>query len=284
MAIMESGDPLVSASWLKANVSAPDVRLVDATYFPAFNNPKETGREAFNRGHIPGAVFFDIDEIADTASPFPHMLPDPVKFAARVRALGVGDGHRVIVYDQNGFFASARVWWMFRYMGKTDVKVLDGGLAAWIALGGELDDLPTPVSTRHFTPRVRADLLADTPHVAAAIATGNATIIDARPAVRFTGEAPEPREGLPSGHMPGARSIPSSTLLEPGGKMKSSEALRELFGAQSDPVIATCGSGITAAITALALARLGDWNVAVYDGSWTEWASDPARPVVRGEG
>ena len=278
----EHGDPLVSADWLKANISAPDVRIVDATWFAPWTNPVETGREAWKRGHIPKAVYFDIDEIADTTSPYPHMMPDAVKFSSRVRKLGLGDGSRIVVYDQNRFFASARAWWMLRVMGHKDVHVLDGGLHAWVAEGGALDDLPTPPGERHFTPRVRSDLIMDARDMEQLVGSARVRIIDARPDGRFFGREPEPRAGLPSGHIPSSINVPGSLLVAEDGRMKSADELRRLMPDPGAPTVATCGSGVTAAITALALARLGNWDVAVYDGSWTEWASDPARPVVRG--
>ncbi|MEQ9435803.1 sulfurtransferase [Hyphomonas sp.] len=277
---MESGDPLVSADWLINNIAAPDVRILDATYFADFTNPPETGRQAWSRGHIPGAVHFDIDEIADTSSDLPHMLPDSVKFSARIRKLGVGDGNRIIVYDQNRFFASARVWWMLRVMGHTDVRVLDGGLHAWVAAGGELEDLPPVVSERHFTPRVRTDLVMDTDGLEKLVGTARMTIVDSRPDGRFFGRDPEPRKGLASGHIPGSVNLPGSALITEDGHMKPADKLARLFKDPKAPTVTTCGSGVTAAIAALALARLGNWDVAVYDGSWTEWASDPSRPVA----
>lgn len=279
---MESGDPLVSAEWLKDNLGAPDLRVVDATWFAPFLNPDKTGRQAWADAHIPGAVYFDIDAIKAGGTDLPHMLPDPVTFSSRVRKLGIGDGNRIVVYDQNGFFASARVWWMLRVMGHNDVKVLDGGFDAWLAAGGETEDLPPVSVERHFTSRVRSDLVKDADQVLAAVNDGSHTIIDSRPEARFVGSAPEPREGLPSGHIPGSISQPGSVLFSEGTKMKSAEELAELFEDPMAPTITTCGSGVTAAVTALALARLGNWDVAVYDGSWTDWASDPSRPVETG--
>ena len=279
---MESGDPLVTAEWLKDHIAAPDVRVVDATWFPPFLNMKKTGRQAWAESHIPGSVYFDIDAIKAGGTDLPHMLPDPVMFSSRVRKLGLGDGNRIIVYDQFNFFASARVWWMLRVMGQRDVKVLDGGLRAWTEAGGEIEDLPPVPVERHFTARVRSDLLKDAEQMLAASKSGLHTIIDSRSAERFSGEAPEPREGLPSGHIPGSVCLPSDKLRTPAGKMKSAEELAKLFPNPSAATIATCGSGVSAAVTALALARLGNWDVAVYDGSWTEWASDESRPIATG--
>ncbi len=278
---METGDPLVSAEWLLDNIQAPDVRIVDATYFAPFTNPPETGRQAWMRGHIPGASHFDIDDIADTSSHLPHMLPDAVKFSSRARRLGLGDGNRIIVYDQNNFFAAARAWWMFRVMGHNDIKVLDGGLQAWVQEGGALEDMPPVAAERHFTPRVRSDLVMDARALENLVGTARTTIIDARPDGRFLGHAPEPRAGLPSGHIPGSINLPGSQLVTEDGRMKSAAQLKKLFKDPMAPTVTTCGSGVTAAITALALARLGNWDVAVYDGSWTEWASDPSRPIAK---
>ena len=277
---METGDPLVTADWLIKNFDAPDVRVLDATYFADFTNPPETGRQAWARGHIPGATHFDIDDIADTSSPLPHMLPDSVKFSSRVRKLGVGDGNRIVVYDQNRFFASARAWWMLRVMGHTDVHVLDGGLNAWVEAGGALEDLPPMVSERHFTPRVRADLVMDAVGLEKLVGSARTTIVDSRPDGRFFGRDPEPRAGIASGHIPGSVNLPGSALVTEDGHMLAASKLASLFKNPKAPTVTTCGSGVTAAIAALALARLGNWDVAVYDGSWTEWASDPARPIA----
>jgi len=282
---MSVSSPLVSAQWLLENQSAPDLRIIDATWFAPFTNPPETGREAYMRAHIPEAVYFDIDEIADPDSDLPHTLPSPIVFSSRARKLGLGDGNRLVIYDQNGFFAAARVWWMFRTMGFSDVLVLDGGLQAWMEAGGETDDIPPVAVERHLTPRVRADLLKTKEQMAAMMGKSHPKIVDARPAGRFTGDAPEPREGLPSGHIPGSVNVPGGELLE-NGRMKSPDALRALFSAQgvepSEPIIASCGSGVTAAVTALALAILGNEYVAVYDGSWTEWALDGDLPIETG--
>jgi thiosulfate/3-mercaptopyruvate sulfurtransferase len=267
------------------NIDAPDLRVIDATWFAPFTNPPETGYQAYMRAHIPDAVYFDIDAIADPDSDLPHTFPPSHVFSSRVRKLGLGDGNRLVVYDQNGFFAAARVWWMFRAMGFSDVLVLDGGLQAWIEAGGEVDDIPPVAVERHLTPRVRADLLKTKAQMAALVEKGGATIIDARPAGRFTGEAPEPREGLSSGHIPGSVNLPGSELIE-NGTLKSAEALRNVFtqaGIDPDkPIVTSCGSGVTAAITALALAVLGNDLVAVYDGSWTEWALDNNLPIATG--
>lgn len=279
---MDTRDPLVTAEWLKANIDAPDVRIVDATWFMPSGDTANTGERAYHKGHIPGAVFFDIDKIADQSSALKHMLPDPILFSSRVRALGIGDGNRIIVYDQNGFFASARVWWMLRVMGHRDVHVLDGGFAAWQAANGSVEDLPPVAVERHFTARVRADLVVDANQVASLSEANTGTIIDSRPAGRFTGESPEPRPDIKSGHIPGSRSVPGSELLKQDGTMKDANDLEKLFGDFAPPVVTSCGSGVTAGVTALALARIGYWDVAVYDGSWSDWAADTSRPIATG--
>lgn len=278
--------PTVSAEWLTSHLSAPDVRVLDCTYFMP-GSPR-TGRQTYDAHHIPGARFFDIDDIADAETSLPHMLPPPEKFSSRVRRLGLGDGHRIICYDQNGFLASARAWWMFRVMGHGDVAVLDGGFEAWRAAGGAVEDLPPHVmADRHFTVRPRRDLVRDLDQMKQTVGAATAQIVDARSAGRFRGEAAEPRPGLRSGHMPGAFNVPYGDLLAPDGRLKSEDDIRAVFETAgvdlSRPIINSCGSGVTAAILALAQAVAGQDSAAVYDGSWTEWGADgAATPVVTG--
>jgi len=278
-------DPLVSTAWLAEHLEAPDVRIIDASWY--FPQEERDAKAEYALAHIPGAVFFDIDDIADETSSLPHMLPSAVKFASRVRKLGLGDGSRMVVYDQLGLRSAARVWWTFRAMGHLDVVVLDGGLPKWIAEGRPISDMPAPPRERHFTPRLSYDLVRDLNQVRKALETGREQVVDARPAGRFTGETPEPRAGLRGGHMPGARNVPASDLLAPDGTMKSPQQLAEIFEKAgvdiNKPVVTTCGSGITAAILALALARLGKERTALYDGSWTEWGGREDTPVVTGE-
>jgi thiosulfate/3-mercaptopyruvate sulfurtransferase len=271
-------DPLVSTAWLAEHLH--QVRVLDATWAMPADNRDPAAEHA--QAHIPGAHFFDIDAVADHASGLPHMLPSPEAFAAAVSALGVGDDDLVVVYDDNGLIASARLWWTFRVFGHDRVKVLDGGLARWRAeerlLEQGLDTLPTPAS---FTAKFRPELVRDFAQVLA----GGTPVVDARPAGRFTGEVPEPRPGLRGGHMPGALSVPHSQILSDGA-LKPADELRQVFAQagvpDEGPLTTTCGSGVTASGLALALARLGRWDVAVYDGSWSEWGARADAPVETG--
>ena len=283
---MMPADPMVSTAWLHERLDAPDIRVVDASWhFPSENR---NAQAEYELTHIPGAVFFDIDDIADEHAGLPHMLPHPVKFSARVRRLGLGDGSKIVVYDTHGLMSAARVWWTFRVMGHEDVVVLDGGLPKWIAEGRPIQDMPAAPRERHFTARFNGDLVRDIDQVKRALETGKEQVVDARSAARFKGEAPEPRPGLREGHMPGAHNVPSASLLAPDGTLQSAEKLEALFakaGVDVDkPVITTCGSGITASMLALALARLGRWRTPVYDGSWAEWGARQDTPVATGEG
>jgi thiosulfate/3-mercaptopyruvate sulfurtransferase len=278
-------DPVVSCAWLAERLDAPDIRPVDATWFLP-SDPRDA-KALFDERRIPGAVFFPIDDIADTDSNLPHMLPSPEKFSSRMRKLGIGDGARVVVYDSQGLFSSARVWWTFRVMGHDDVVVLDGGFPAWERGGYPIETgTPQQRTERHFTARFRADLVRDLGDVERVVANGGAALLDARPAPRFRGEAPEPRAGLKSGHMPGARSLPSSALVDEQGFLRSADDLKRIFseaGADpSRPAICSCGSGVTAAVIALALARLGRWDASVYDGSWAEWGARADAPIATG--
>jgi thiosulfate/3-mercaptopyruvate sulfurtransferase len=264
---------LVSTDWLARHLRDPDLRVLDASWFlpGSGRNPKAE----YDNAHIPGARFFDIDEIADLRSELPHMAPPPEKFISRMRAMGVGDGHQVVVYDSLGIFSAARVWWTFRLMGKTDVAVLDGGFPKWQAEGREVEDMPPIVRDRHMTVSRQNHLVKDVTQVAHAAKLAEAEIIDARSAARFRGEAPEPRPGLRSGHIPGSKNLPFAEVVNPDGTMKPPAALKAIFEAAgvdlTKPAITTCGSGVTAAVLSLALERIGHRNHALYDGSWAEW-------------
>jgi thiosulfate/3-mercaptopyruvate sulfurtransferase len=245
---------------------------------------KRDPKAEFAAAHIPGAVHFDIDEISDTSNPLPHMLPPPEKFASRARKLGLGDGNRIVVYDGHGMFSAARVWWMFRYFGHEDVAVLDGGLPKWRHEGRPLDGLPAPPRERHFTARVNSMILRDAEQVLKAVERGGEQIVDARPAGRYHGTDPEPRPGLRSGHIPGSVSLPTSELIDPdSGSFLPAAALRAKLDERgldlSKPIVASCGSGVAASTTALALFLLGHVNAAVYDGSWSEWGARDDLPI-----
>jgi thiosulfate/3-mercaptopyruvate sulfurtransferase len=264
---------LVSTDWLAKHLRDPDLRVLDASwYLPAMNRD---AKAEYAAAHIPGARFFDIDAISDQRSSLPHMAPPPEKFISRMRAMGVGDGHQVVVYDGAGIFSAARVWWIFRLMGKTDVAVLDGGFPKWQAEGREIEDMPPIIRDRHMTVSRQNNLVKDVTQVAHAAKLGEAEILDARSAPRFRGEAPEPRAGLRSGHIPGSRNIPFAEVLNPDGTMKPPAELKAVFETAGvdlkKPAITSCGSGVTAAILSLALERIGHRNHALYDGSWAEW-------------
>jgi thiosulfate/3-mercaptopyruvate sulfurtransferase len=277
-------DPLVSTAWLAEHLDAPDVRIIDASLFMP-GDPRDP-RAEYALVHIPGAVFFDVEEIVDETSDLPHMLPSAVKFASRMRKLGVGDGARLVIYDSQGFFSAPRVWWTFRAMGHEDVVVLDGGLPKWIAEGRPVEDGVPPPRERHFTARYRNDRVRDQAQVRRALGSGKEQLVDARSAARFRGEAPEPRAGLRSGHMPGAFNVPFQQVVAPDGTMKPADQLKAVFeaaGVDLDrPIVTTCGSGVTAAILSLALARLGHDRNALYDGSWSEWGLPGDTEVVTG--
>ena len=283
----DAGKWLADTAWLASHLHAPDLVVLDGSMHLA-----SSGRDAkseYEAAHIPGALFFDIDEISDRSSPLPHMLPPATMFASRMKRMGIGDGMHIIAYDSEGLYSAARVWWMFRAMGHREVRVLNGGLRKWKAEERPLEDGPArPRSPRHFTAVRNAELIRDAADVSSLIGSRSAQIVDARDAARFAGRAPEPRPGLRSGHIPGSLNVPFASLVNPDGTMRSADELAAIFTtAGVDPagrVVASCGSGVTAGIIALALAVLGRADAAVYDGSWSEWGGDHRLPVETGPG
>lgn len=273
---------LVTTAWLAARLDDPDIQGVDATWF--LPSEPGTGRQTYGAGHIPGAVFFDIDEISDRASPLPHMLPTPEAFATAVGDLGLSSEASIAVYDAEGLFSAPRVWWTLRAMGFPKVFVLDGGLRKWRAEGRSLSrEAPRlPVSTPKIS--FQPELMRNVDQVRAHLERGDAQLVDARAGPRFRGEAPEPRAGVRLGHMPGALNVPWGLLVDDDGALKSKSELRAALKAAavdlSKPIVTTCGSGVTAAVLALALTELGLSDVAVYDGSWAEWGGRTDTPVV----
>ncbi len=274
---MEKDEPtrLVSTDWLAKHSLDPDLRILDASwYLPGENrNPLEE----YSRSHIPGARFFDIDEIADKDSHLPHMVPSQELFATRVRKMGIGNGHQIVVYDTAGIFSSPRVWWLFKLMGHKDIAVLDGGFPKWLEEGREVEDIPPQVNERHYYSRKQAQLVKSRDEVQKASSEGSPQILDARPKTRFMGLLPEPRPGLRSGNIPNSINLPYTNLLNENGTMKEKQDLLKEFESSGldleKPVITSCGSGITASILFLALDMIGHRNISLYDGSWVEWGS-----------
>ena len=284
---MTRDDPktLVSTQWLAAHLKDPDLRVLDASWY--LPGSKRDPFAEYQAAHIPGARFFDLDDVSDHRSDLPHMVPPVEKFMSRMRAIGVGDGHQIVVYDGSGLFSAPRVWWLFKLMGQMDIAVLDGGFPKWQAEGHPVEDLPPILRDRHMMVRRQNQMVKDVTQVSAASKLGESEIVDARSPGRFYGKDPEPRPGLRAGHIPGSKNVFYKDLLNADDTMKSPEEMRQVFleaGVDLDkPVITSCGSGVTAAILSLGLTRMGKTDHSLYDGSWTEWGMFPTLPIATGK-
>ena len=276
-------DALVSTDWVADHMSAPDVRIVDCTWF--LPGQERDNRAEYEAQHLEGAVFFDVDDVKDPENPLPHMFPPAHVFSSKVRKLGLGDGNRIVCYDANAGMASARVWWMFRTFGHDDVAVMDGGLVKWLAEDRPVTDRPVTPQERHFTPRENHTMVRTVEQVLANVESNKELVVDVRAPGRYAGTAPEPRPGMRSGHIPGALNLPYGDLFDPenNNTMRSADELRELVDKQridlNRPLVTSCGSGITACYAALALHLIGKEDVAIYDGSWTEWGGRDDTPI-----
>lgn len=280
---MSASDTFVTPEWLEAEREKPDLVVVDASwYLPAM---KRDGRAEYHAAHIPGAVYFDIDEVKDINSTLPHMLPPPEVFSLHMARLGISDGQRIVVYDGAGLFSAPRVWLTFKIFGAKNVHILEGGLPAWRAKGLPVESGSVTREPGRFKPRLDKDAVANLERVDKALKNGTAQVVDARPAGRFRGEDPEPRAGIQSGHIPGSINVPSSAVVK-DGKLASPSEIKKAFddaGLDPDqPIIASCGSGVSAVILWLALEAIGKKPAALYDGSWSEWAANPNMPKATG--
>ncbi|SNZ07509.1 3-mercaptopyruvate sulfurtransferase [Cohaesibacter gelatinilyticus] len=272
---------LVSTEWLAAHLNSPDVVVVDGSWY--LPHMERDPIAEYQEAHIPGAIFFDIDKVADLTTDLPHMLPSAVQFSSAMRKLGIGDGQRVVVYDGMGLFSAARVWWTFRTMGVQDVYVLDGGLPKWKEEDRPVDDLPPVPRPRHFSSRLDHGAVRDFKDVLKAMDDERIQIVDARPHERWKGLAPEPRPNVRSGRIPGSHSVPFMDLLDDKGRLKDVSDLKDRFekaGVDLDkPIITSCGSGATAAVLSFALDTIGHRKHSLYDGAWAEWGAKDDSPL-----
>jgi thiosulfate/3-mercaptopyruvate sulfurtransferase len=277
-------ESLVSTEWLEKELGAPDLRLIDASFF--LPGSGRDARAEYEPEHIPGAVFLDLDEVSDSDNPLPHMLPPEHKFASRMQSLGLGDGNRFVVYDNSPLHSAARAWWMLKTFGAHYVAILDGGLQKWKAEGRPLESGRHPHRHGHFTPLLDRDAVADKDQVRSLLGSDDHVIVDARPASRFVGAEPEPRAGLEAGHIPGSKNLPQSELFNPDNTWKQGDDLRTTFDAAgvdiSKPIITTCGSGVTACVLLFGAHLLGKQDAKLYDGSWSDWGADPDLPKAKG--
>ncbi|MEO7178649.1 MAG: 3-mercaptopyruvate sulfurtransferase [Allosphingosinicella sp.] len=277
-------DSLVSTEWLEKELGAADLKVIDATLFLP-GEPRDA-RAEYEAEHIPGAVFLDLEDVSDTANPVPHTVPPEPRFASRMASLGLRDGQRFVVYDNSPLHSAARAWWMLRSFGAHYVAILDGGLQKWKSEGRLLESGRPAVRHGHFSPSFDAAAVIDKDQVAGLLGESRHEIVDARGAGRFTGEEAEPRPGMASGHIPGSRSLPQGRLFNADNSWKQGQELRALFDSAGvdlgKPMVATCGSGVTACVLLFGAHLLGKEDVRLYDGSWSEWGADPDTPKATG--